>query len=183
MNSLEFALTLNTNGSNSLDVWASDTGRQPAVQIQESELMQVASLCYTVEPSLAGSGHIFPDDAFELQLFELELNIWQQAHFLANNYQGFVRKQWVMSKEDLAARFKSANAKLLALQSTKATFHSFSGRVSCIQCSNCQQLSSHAAKIALMLVCCLQSPFLPGSTGVQCVLPGIILSSIGLAIF
>ena len=121
MNNLEFAFTLNTNGSNSLDAWASDTGRPPAVQIQESEVMQVASLCDTVQPALAGSGHISQDDAFELQLFELELNIRQQAHFLANNYQGFVREQWVMSKEDLAARFKSADAKLLALQRTKAT--------------------------------------------------------------
>ena len=121
MNNLEFTLTLNTNGSNSLDAWASDTGRPPAVQIQESEVMQVASLCDTVQPALAGSGHISQDDAFELQLFELELNIRQQAHFLANNYQGFVREQWVMSKEDLAARFKSADAKLLALQRTKAT--------------------------------------------------------------
>ena len=121
MNNLEFAFTLSTNGSNSLDSWASDTGRPPAVQIQESEVMQVASLCDTVEPALAGSGHISQDDAFELQLFELELNIRQQAHFLANNYQGFVREQWVMSKEDLAARFKSADAKLLALQRTKAT--------------------------------------------------------------
>ena len=32
-----------------------------------------------------------------------------------------MREHWVMSKEDLAARFKSANAKLLALQHTKAT--------------------------------------------------------------
>ena len=55
--------------------------------------------------------------------------------------------------------------------------HSFSGRVSCIQCSNCWLPSSHAAKIAWMLACCLQSPFWPGSTGVQCVLPGIIRSS------
>ena len=52
--------------------------------------------------------------------------------------------------------------------------HSFSGRVSCIQCLNCWPPSSHAAKIARMLACCLQSPFWPGSTGVQCVLPGII---------
>ena len=41
--------------------------------------MQVASLCNTVEPVLEGSGHISPDDAFELQLFEVELNIRQQA--------------------------------------------------------------------------------------------------------
>ena len=34
--------------------------------------MQVASLCDTVELVLAGSGHISPDDVFELQLFELE---------------------------------------------------------------------------------------------------------------
>ena len=58
MNNLEFAFTLNTNGLNSLDAWASDTGRPPAVQIQESEVMQVASLCDTVQPVLAGSGHI-----------------------------------------------------------------------------------------------------------------------------
>ena len=72
MNNLEFASTLNTNGSNSLDAWASDAGRQPAVQIQENEVMQVASLCNTVEPAMAGSGHITKDDALELQLFELE---------------------------------------------------------------------------------------------------------------
>ena len=48
-NLLEFAFTLNTNGSNSLDAWASDTGRPPVVQIQENEVMQVASLCYTVQ--------------------------------------------------------------------------------------------------------------------------------------
>ena len=88
---------LNTNGSNSLDARALVAGRPPAVQFQENELIQVAraSLCCTVEPALAGSGHISPDDAFELKLFELELNIQQQAHFLADNYQGIVRKQWV----------------------------------------------------------------------------------------
>ena len=102
MNNLEFAFTMNTNGSNSLDAWASDTGRPgqqfrtkwcpcaimsnlhwravavfawasdtgqlPALQIQESEVMQVASLCDTVEPALAGSGSFFQDDALELQL-------------------------------------------------------------------------------------------------------------------
>ena len=108
----------------SLYSWASDAGRAPAVQlnqIQENEVIRVVSLCDTVEPALAGSGHISPDDALELQLFELELNILQQAHFLANKSQGFVQEHWVMSKEDLAARFKSADAKLLALQRTKAT--------------------------------------------------------------
>ena len=133
MNNLEFAFTLNTNGSNSLDAWASDTGRPPAVQIQESEVMQVASLCDTVQPALAGSGHISQDDAFELQLFELELNIRQQAHFLANNYQDFVLEQWVMSKEDLAARFKSADAKLLALQHTKTTLDKMAAELDACQ--------------------------------------------------
>ena len=88
MNNLEFAFTLSTNGSNSLDSWASDTGRPPAVQIQESEVMQVASLCDTVEPALAGSGHISQDDALELQLFELEQDIRQQAETLAKKSQG-----------------------------------------------------------------------------------------------
>ena len=87
--------------------------------------MRVASLCYTVEPALAGSGHISPDDAFELQLFKLEQTIRQQAHFLpvANNYQGFVQEQWVMSKEELAASFKSI--KLWAARSSSlAGLHS-----------------------------------------------------------
>ena len=120
MNNLEFAFTLNTNGSNSLDAWASDTGRPPAVQIQESEVMQVASLCDTVEPALAGSGHISQDDALELQLFELEQDILLQAQSLANKHRSSFREErWVMSKENLA-RFKSADAKLLALQRTKA---------------------------------------------------------------
>ena len=58
MNNLEFALTLTNKGSNSLDLWASDAGLAPAVQIQENEVTQVASLCYNVEPALAGSpGH------------------------------------------------------------------------------------------------------------------------------
>ena len=120
MNNLEFAFTLNTNGSNSLDAWASDTGRPPAVQIQESEVMQVASLCDTVEPALAGSGRFFQDDALELQLFELEQKIQRQAQTLANKHSSSFREElWVMSKEDLA-RFKSADAKLLALQRRKA---------------------------------------------------------------
>ena len=77
----------------------------------------MALLCYTVVLALAGSGHISPDDALELQLFELELNIWQQAQTLTNKNQcfrpKFREKLWVMSKEELA-RFKSAYAKLLA---------------------------------------------------------------------
>ena len=115
--------------SNSLDAWAPDAGRQPAVQIQENEVMQVASLCFTVEPALAGSGYISPDDA----LFELELNIQQQTHFLANNFQGIVLEQWVMSKEDLAARFKAADAKLLALQHTKVTLNKMAAEVDASQ--------------------------------------------------
>ena len=76
MNNLEFAFTLNINGSNSLDAWALDTDRQPVIQIQAlaSEVMQVASLCYTVKPALGGSGHFFQaqdGDALELQMFEL----------------------------------------------------------------------------------------------------------------
>ena len=92
--------------------------------------MQVASLCDTVEPAWAGSvrsGHMSQDDALELQLFELEQNILLQAQGLANKYRSFFREErWVpkeersvMSEEDLA-RFKSANAKLLALQRRKA---------------------------------------------------------------
>ena len=53
-------------------LWASDAGRAPAVQIQESQVMQVALVCYTAVPTLVGSGHISPDDAFELQSFEQE---------------------------------------------------------------------------------------------------------------
>ena len=45
MNNLEFALTLNPNGSNFLDSWASDAGRAPAILIQEKEVMQVVSFC------------------------------------------------------------------------------------------------------------------------------------------
>ena len=41
--------------------------------------MQVASLCNTVEPALAGSGHISQNDALELQMFELEQKIQRQA--------------------------------------------------------------------------------------------------------
>ena len=113
----EFALSISNHAS--LSLWPSDAGLAPAAQlnqIQENEVMQVASLCFTLEPAVAGSGHLSPDDIFELQLFELELNIRLQAHFLANKSQGFVLEQWVMSKEDLAARFKSAYAKLLVLQ-------------------------------------------------------------------
>ena len=70
--------------------------------------MQVASLCNTVEPALAGSGHISQDDALELQLFELEQKIQCEAQTLANKHNSsFREEQWVMSKEDLA-RFKSA---------------------------------------------------------------------------
>ena len=91
MNNLElrkFALSLSNHAS--LDSWASDAGRASAVQlnqIQENEVMQVASLyntvtiTITVEPALASSGHIYPDDAFDLQFFVLELNILQQAIF------------------------------------------------------------------------------------------------------
>ena len=64
----EFGLSLCNNGSNSLDSWASDAGRALAIQIQENEVMQVALLCYTLVPALAGSGHISPDDALELRL-------------------------------------------------------------------------------------------------------------------
>ena len=120
MNNLDFAFTLNTNGSNSLDVWASDTGRLPEVQIQECEVMQVASLCDTDEPALAGSGSFSQDNAIELQLFEMEQRIQRQAHTLANKHLSSFREEWwVMSKEDLA-RFKSVDAKLLALQHRKA---------------------------------------------------------------
>ena len=54
-------------------------------------------------------------------MFELELNILQQAQTLANKYQRFREELWVMSREGLA-RFKSANAKLLTLQRRKAVF-------------------------------------------------------------
>ena len=82
--------------------------------------MQVASLCYTVEPALAGSGRFSQDDAIELQLFELEQKIQRQAHTLANKHcSSFREERCVMSKEDLA-RFKSADAKFLALQHRKA---------------------------------------------------------------
>ena len=92
--------------------------RWPAVQIQENEVMQVAPLCYT---ALAGSGHIPPDDALELQLFELQQKILCQAHSLAKNLEisslagHHAAKEGVMSKEALA-RFKSADVRLLALQ-------------------------------------------------------------------
>ena len=56
----EFGLSLCNNGSNHLDSWASDAGRALAVQIQQNEVMQVALLCDTIVPALAGSGHIFP---------------------------------------------------------------------------------------------------------------------------
>ena len=82
------------------------------MKIQENEVMQVASLCYTAEPALAGSGYISPNDALQLQLFELEQDILQQAEFLAKKSQSHhPAKAWVMSKEALA-RFKSAGAKL-----------------------------------------------------------------------
>ena len=82
--------------------------------------MQVASLCNTVGPALEGSGHISQDDALEKQLFELEQDILLQAQSLANKHRSSFREErWVMSKENLA-RFKSADAKLLALQRTKA---------------------------------------------------------------
>ena len=86
----------------------------------------MASLCNTVEPAFAGSGpinssgHVAPDVALELQLFELEERFLHQAHSLAKKSQGhYTAMQWVLSKEDLA-RFKSAGAKLLALQRRKA---------------------------------------------------------------
>ena len=46
--------------------------------------------------------------------------------------------------------------------------------VPCIQCSNCRLPSSHAAKMARMLLCCLQTTFWSDSTGVQGVFPCII---------
>ena len=64
---------------------ALDAGRAPALQIQENAVMQVASLCDTVEPAMAENGHISPDDALELQLFELEQKILRHAQTLANN--------------------------------------------------------------------------------------------------
>ena len=68
----EFGLGFGNNDSesNSLDSWRPE--RVPAVQIQENEGMQVAHSCDTVAPAFAGSGHTSPDDALELQLFELE---------------------------------------------------------------------------------------------------------------
>ena len=76
----ELALTLSNNGSNSLDLRASDAGLAPVVQIQvyfqENEMMQVASLCNTVKAALAGSGHI---SQMMMLLFELEQDIEQQA--------------------------------------------------------------------------------------------------------
>ena len=152
MNNLEYAFTLNTNGSNSLDAWASDTGLPPAVRIQESEVMQVASLSYTVEPAPMGSGCFSQDDAIELQLFELEQKIQRQAHTLANKHgSSFREERWVMSKEDLA-RFKSADAKLLALQRRKAlldemavsnqrvTFQTFAAMMICLSLVTCASL-------------------------------------------
>ena len=70
--------------------------------------MQVMLLCCPVVLALAGSGHISPNDALELQLFELavELNIEQQACSLRRI------KVW--------PDFKSVYAKLLGLQHTKA---------------------------------------------------------------
>ena len=73
-----------------------------------------------MEPALAGSRHISQDDALKLQLFELEQDIRQQAQTLAKKSHGhYPAKEWVMSKEDLA-RFKSVDAKLVALQRRKA---------------------------------------------------------------
>ena len=45
--------------------------------------------------------------------------------------------------------------------------YSFSGRVSCIQCSNSRPPSSHAAKMARMRACCLHSGFIHHSGQVQ----------------
>ena len=67
------------------------------VQIKENEVMQVASLCFTVKPALVGSGHISQDNALKLQLFELEQDILQQAQTLAKKSQGhytLVRSGW-----------------------------------------------------------------------------------------
>ena len=79
----EFGLSLGNNGSNFLNSCGSVAARAPAVQIQENEVMQVALLSDTVVSALAGtapgSGHISPDDALELQLFELEQRILRQA--------------------------------------------------------------------------------------------------------
>ena len=57
--------------------------------------MQVASLCYTVEPALAGSGRFSQDDAIELQLFELaaEQKIQRQAPTLANKHHSSFREE------------------------------------------------------------------------------------------
>ena len=55
--------------------------------------------------------------------------------------------------------------------------HVSAGRVPCMQCSNCTPPSSHAAKMSRILVCCLQSLILPGSTGVQREFSAIILPS------
>ena len=66
-----------------------------------------------------------PDDALELQLFELQQKILCQAHSLAKNLEisslagHHAAKEGVMSKEALA-RFKSADVRLLALQWRKA---------------------------------------------------------------
>ena len=61
-------------------------------RVQENEVMLVAFLCDTAVPALGGSGHISPDDAFKLKLFELELKIQQQAHSLAKKSQGIVQE-------------------------------------------------------------------------------------------
>ena len=86
--------------------WADHTAtsrRPPAVQIQENEVMQVASLCYNVEPALAGIGRFSQDDVLELQLFKLEHDILLQAQSLANKHRSSFREErWVMSKENLA---------------------------------------------------------------------------------
>ena len=92
----------------------------------------MALLCDIVVHALAGSGVISPDDALELKLLELELNIRQQAQTLANKYQRFREERWVMSKEDLA-KFKSADAKLLALQSTNAALDKMAAELGACQ--------------------------------------------------
>ena len=116
VNNLEFAFTLNTNGSNYLDAWASDAGRQPAVQIRENEVMQVAFICDTASDGrncIGEQNPFFQKNALQLQLFELEQEILLQAQSLADKHRSSFREErWVMSKEDLA-RFKSADAKRL----------------------------------------------------------------------
>ena len=64
-----------------------------SVQTQEIEVMQVAPLCNIVVPALEGSGHVSPDDALELQLFEMEQKSLHPAHSLANKSQRFREEQ------------------------------------------------------------------------------------------